>query len=105
MRVNIKWRFGEGAGRGCLSETAGSPTNHRPVRPNAFASSNGSRSDRVQLRPRSGGLGETAPYPRAWATQKNEESVRGDWTGTDSLLLAWWLFLELTTLNWSSEIY
>jgi hypothetical protein len=36
---------------------------------------------------------------------KKEESVRGDWTGTDSLLLAWWLFLELATLNWSSETY
>jgi hypothetical protein len=39
-------------------------------------------------------------------TKKNEESVRGGWTGTDSLLLAWWLFfLELATLNWSPEIY
>jgi hypothetical protein len=36
---------------------------------------------------------------------KNEESVRGGQTGTDSLLLAWWLFLELATLNWSSGFY
>ena len=61
MRVNIKWRSGEGAAGRALSETAGSAANHRPVRPNAFASSNGSRPNRVQLRPRSGGLGETPP--------------------------------------------
>jgi hypothetical protein len=71
MRVNIKWRSGEGAGRARLSETAGSAANHRPVRPNAFASSNGSRPNRVQPRPRSGGLGETPPYlrPRQTATK------------------------------------
>jgi len=37
--------------------------------------------------------------------EKSEESARGGWTGTDSLLLAWWLFLELATLNWSPGIY
>ncbi len=36
MRVNIKWRSGEGAGRARLSETAGSSANHRPVSPNAW---------------------------------------------------------------------
>jgi hypothetical protein len=61
MRVNIKWRSGDRAGRARLSETAGSAANHRPVRPSAFASSNGSRPNRMQLRPRSGGHGETPP--------------------------------------------
>ncbi|SRR5258708_1992195 len=37
---------GDRAGRVRLSETAGSQANHRPVRPNTFASSNGSRPNR-----------------------------------------------------------
>jgi len=64
IRVNIRWRSGDRAGRARLSETAGSPANHRPVRPNAFASRNGSRPNSVQLRPRFGGLGETHPLPQ-----------------------------------------
>ena len=61
MRVNIQVRSGDRVGRARLSETAGSPTIHRPIRPNALASRNGSRPNRVQLRPRSCGLGETRP--------------------------------------------
>ncbi len=56
-------RMGDRAGRACLSETAGSPANHRPVWPNAFASSNGSRPNRVQLRQRSDA--QIAPQPTA----------------------------------------
>src|SRR5207245_11676732 len=37
MRVNITWPSGDRAGRARLSEAAGSPANHRPVRLNAFA--------------------------------------------------------------------
>jgi hypothetical protein len=61
MRVNLRWRSGHRAGRARLSETAGSPATHRLSWPNAFASHNGSRPDRVQLRPGSCGLGETRP--------------------------------------------
>ena len=51
-------------------------------------------------------VSERRALPARMGYTKKEESVRGDWTGTDSLLLAWWLFfLELATLNWSSEIY
>jgi hypothetical protein len=61
MRVNIRWRSGHRAGRARLFETAGSPATHRLSWPNAFASHNGSRPDRVELRPGSCGLGETRP--------------------------------------------
>jgi len=61
MRVNLRWRSGDRAGRARLSETAGSPASHPPSRPNAFASRDGSRPNRVQLRPQSCGLGETRP--------------------------------------------
>jgi len=36
MRVNIRWRSGDRAGRARLSETAGSPATHRPIRPKAL---------------------------------------------------------------------
>jgi hypothetical protein len=58
---NLRWRSGDRAGRARLSETAGSPATHSPLRPNAFASRDGSRPNTVQLRPRSCGLRETRP--------------------------------------------
>jgi len=61
MRVNLRGRSDDRAGRARLSETAGSSATHHPIWPNAFASGNGSRPNRVQLRPRSYGLRETRP--------------------------------------------
>jgi hypothetical protein len=61
MRVNLRRRSDDRAGRARLSETAGSSATHHPIWPNAFASGNGSRPNRAQLHPRSCGLRETRP--------------------------------------------
>ena len=63
MRVNLRRRSDDRAGRARLSETAGSSATHHPIWPNAFASGNGSRPNRAQLHPRSCGLRERdTPY-------------------------------------------
>ena len=49
-------------------------------------------------------IGGQSPLPLTGPPKKAKSRCAAV-TGTDSLLLAWWLFLELATLNWSPEIY